>query len=66
MDLTQLVDQYLSPDRKASATGFYVNCPMCVRQGETRPDSKHRGGFTINADGGFIYHCHMIDKLTVI
>lgn len=58
MDLTQLVQQYLPVDRKTSATGFYVCCPMCMRQGEARPDTKHRGGFTVNADGGFIYHCY--------
>lgn len=58
MDLTQLVQQYLPTDRKSSATGFYVNCPMCMHRGESRPDTKHRGGFTMNADGGWIYHCY--------
>lgn len=58
MDLTQLVQQYLPVDRKTSNSGFYVNCPMCISQGESRPDSKQRGGFTINSDNGFIYHCH--------
>ena len=56
--ITDLVKQHLPPDRKNSTTGFYVNCPMCVLQGEPRADSKHRGGFTEYPDGGFIYHCH--------
>jgi len=58
MDLTQLVQQYLPNDRKSSATGFYVNCPMCMHRGESRPDTKYRGGFTTNTDGGWIYHCY--------
>lgn len=31
---------------------------MCTQQGEPRNDTKFRGGFTPQPDGGFIYHCH--------
>ena len=57
MDLTELVLQYLPADRKYTSSGFSVNCPMCVSMGERRPDSKHRGGFRLNPDGGWTYHC---------
>ena len=57
MDLTQLVLQYLPSDRKTTATGFSINCPLCVHMGESRPDTKHRGGFRLNSDKGFTYHC---------
>jgi len=33
------------------------NCPMCVVNGQSRPDTKHRGGIMYNADGGVSYHC---------
>lgn len=58
MDLTQLAIQYLPSDRKTSTSGFYICCPMCMSMGENRNDTKHRGGFTVKPDGGFIYHCH--------
>jgi hypothetical protein len=57
MDLTQLVQQYLPNDRKTTSNGFSINCPMCVSMGERRPDTKHRGGFRINPDSGWTYHC---------
>lgn len=33
------------------------NCPMCVVNGQSRPDTKHRGGIMYNPDGGVSYHC---------
>jgi len=32
------------------------NCPMCVRNGESRPDTKGRGGFHFD-EGKFQYNC---------
>lgn len=32
------------------------NCPMCVLNGEPRPDEKGRGGFMFE-DDSFIYNC---------
>jgi len=58
IDLTQIVLQYLPTDRKTNATGFYVCCPMCMSMGESRPDTKYRGGFTIAPDGGWLFHCY--------
>lgn len=33
------------------------NCPMCVVNGQSRPDTKHRGGIIYKPDGGVSYHC---------
>ena len=33
------------------------NCPMCVVNGQSRPDTKHRGGLIYNPDGAVSYHC---------
>ena len=58
MDLTDLVVQHLPSKRKSSATGQYINCPMCTTMGESRNDTKFRGGFTKTPGGGFVYHCY--------
>jgi len=33
------------------------NCPMCVHNGESRPDTKGRGGFRFESDEKFQYNC---------
>ena len=33
------------------------NCPMCVVNGQSRPDSKHRGGLLYGPEGSVSYHC---------
>lgn len=33
------------------------NCPMCIHNGESRPDSKRRGGFRFESDEKFQYNC---------
>jgi hypothetical protein len=33
------------------------NCPMCTVNGQTRADTKHRGGIMYNPDGAVSYHC---------
>jgi len=59
MNLTELVIQHLPNKKKQSHSGgWYFCCPMCVSMGETRNDTKFRGGFTPQPDGGFWYNCH--------
>ena len=33
------------------------NCPMCVVNGQSRPDTKHRGGIMYSPDGAVSYNC---------
>lgn len=43
---------------RASPKGWVsFNCPMCVVNGQSRPDSKRRGGLLYNPDGAVSYHC---------
>ena len=43
---------------KPSPKGWVsFNCPMCVVNGQSRPDTKHRGGLLFNPDGAVSYHC---------
>ena len=59
MNLTELVIQHLPSNKKTSHSGgVYINCPLCTSMGESRNDTKFRGGFTPQTDGGFIYHCY--------
>jgi hypothetical protein len=56
--ITSLVWQHLPTDRKSAPNnGVYICCPMCLSRGESRNDTRFRGGFTPHGDG-FIYHCH--------
>jgi len=34
-----------------------MNCPCCVAAGESRPDTRSRGGMNFSISGGVIYHC---------
>lgn len=56
--ILDLVTQHLPLKRKKSSSGFYICCPMCTQMGESRNDTKFRGGFTPKADGSFLYHCY--------
>ncbi len=59
MNLTDLAIQHLPVKRKGNpGGGFYINCPMCISMGESRNDTKFRGGFTPQPSGGFLYHCY--------
>lgn len=59
MNLTDLAIQHLPIKRKSNPRGgYYICCPMCLSMGESRNDTKFRGGFTPQPDQGFIYHCH--------
>ena len=43
---------------KASPNGWTsFNCPMCVVNGQSRPDTKRRGGLLYGPDGSVSYHC---------
>ena len=54
--VTQLLLNKLPFSAKKTRDGQKFNCPMCIKQGEPRLDTKSRGGLKINPDG-FIYHC---------
>ena len=58
MNLKDLILQHLPMKKKPNPSGFYINCPMCTQMGQTRNDTKFRGGFTPKPDGGFVYHCY--------
>lgn len=42
--------------RPSSSGWISGNCPVCVRMGEARPDTKRRGGFQFGQDE-WVYHC---------
>lgn len=45
------------PALKATSNGWLtMNCPMCVQNGQARPDTKHRGGIRFDQDK-VGYHC---------
>lgn len=58
MDLTSLAKQYLPAKQKSNSRGVYICCPMCTSMGESRNDTRFRGGFSQMSDGGFVYHCY--------
>ena len=39
------------------------NCPMCIENGESRPDTKGRGGFLFE-ENKFRYNCFIITSWT--
>lgn len=44
--------------RKVTQSGWVsFDCPCCMDNGETRPDSKQRGGVHCDMDGSIVYHC---------
>ena len=44
-------------DWRQNSTGWVSgNCPMCVVNGQSRPDKKRRGGFHLSEDE-WVYHC---------
>lgn len=57
-NLTDLVLRNLpTKKKKSSQGGFYFNCVMCTKMGESRNDTKMRCGFTPQ-NQGFLVHCH--------
>jgi len=51
---------------RASPKGWLsFNCPMCVVNGQARPDTKHRAGIIYSPDGAVSYHCFNCEYKTV-
>lgn len=45
------------PSVKATPQGWLtMNCPVCVQNGQSRPDTRHRGGIRFDS-GQTAYHC---------
>jgi hypothetical protein len=50
---------------KPSPKGWVsFNCPMCIQNGQSRNDTKRRGGLLFNPDGAVSYHCFNCDYKT--
>lgn len=46
------------PGKKASPGGWMsINCPMCIAMGESRPDTRKRGGFNFTEDSSIVFNC---------
>lgn len=55
--VTDFVKTVLPVNWKTTPSGWASgNCPMCIHNGQTRPDTKGRGGFRFN-DDNFQYNC---------
>lgn len=55
--ITDYVRSIIPLDWKTTPSGWsHGNCPMCIVNGESRPDSKGRGGFRFE-DEKFQYNC---------
>ena len=56
MDLQNTILTHLHGKRKKTPSGWTtVNCPMCITNGQARPDTRSRGGFRFIE--GMVYHC---------
>lgn len=45
------------PALKSNSSGWLnMNCPMCIQNGQSRPDTRHRGGLRFDTDK-VGYHC---------
>lgn len=65
MNLTELVVKNLPATKKVNPSGgFYICCTMCTSRGESRNDTKFRGGFTLKPDNSFVYHCYNCNYAT--
>ena len=54
---TQYIIQTIPYSWKHTSGGWISgNCPACIHNGESRPDTKRRGGFNFENDN-VIYHC---------
>lgn len=55
--IVDYIKQTLPPNWRSSPSGWISgNCPMCHLNGESRPDTKGRGGVVFE-DDGFRYNC---------
>lgn len=55
--VSDLIMQHIPPNHKRTRSGVSFNCPMCTTMGETRNDTRGRGGLKIFGDGSFVYNC---------
>ena len=56
MNLQSTILTAISGSTKKTPSGWHtINCPMCIKQGHTRPDKRHRGGFKFS--DVVSYHC---------
>lgn len=56
-EFQEFVRKHIPYDWKPTSGGWISgNCPMCVINGEPRPDTKGRGGFLFQ-DNSIVYHC---------
>ena len=56
--IRETIQRFLPPKVKKSPSGWYsFNCPMCIHNGQMRPDTRCRGGLMFSNDGGVSYHC---------
>ena len=52
------VKTLLPINAKVSPSGWHtLNCPMCVHNGQPRPDSRRRGGFNFPNSDSVVFHC---------
>jgi hypothetical protein len=43
---------------KVSPSGWHtLNCPVCIHNGQSRPDTRKRGGFNFPNSDSVVYHC---------
>lgn len=52
----ELLNQYVS-DRKDAPDGFSFNCPLCIKAGQGRNDTRKRGHASLKGSD-FYYHCY--------
>jgi 5S rRNA maturation endonuclease (ribonuclease M5) len=58
--ITDIIQTYL-PNQKIGHNGWIsFNCPMCISNGQPRPDTRRRGGLQMDADGVrySCFNCH--------
>jgi DNA primase len=55
--MLEYIRTLIPPSWRTSPAGWTSgNCPVCTQNGQARPDTKGRGGFSFN-DDKFQYHC---------
>ena len=56
MELQNTIITHMPGKRKKTPSGWTtINCPMCTTNGQSRPDTRSRGGFRFI--DGMVYHC---------
>lgn len=55
--LDALTSLLLGKTRTTPSGWLSINCPACVHNGEPKPDTRHRGGIKLAADGAVSFNC---------